>query len=305
MNKMKYLILFLAIVFSLWLCSSTLFAAAPLDEIQNYEITVDVRQDGTLDMHYSIRWKVLNSTSEGPLEWVKIGIPNKHVNEITAITDNIKKIGYYGESGDTFIRIDFKRAYQAGETVTFEYRFHQSFMYTIDEDRKLVTYNFTPGWFEEIAVKNLTIRWNTAESKGASTSNIDSGYYTWNTALAMGQKYAISVRYNADAYAFNPDQQYRKETVPIIGLLFIGFLFFGIFGLVIYAIIKGSYHRGFGRPGYVSPIHHTGCVHSSCACACACACAGGGRAGCSLKDFYGTNLQTKDLKQVIDKHVSK
>ena len=27
-----------------------------------------------------------------------------------------------------------------------------------------------------------------------------------------------------------------------------------------------------------------GCVHSSCACACACA--GGGRAGCSTKDFY-------------------
>ena len=26
-------------------------------------------------------------------------------------------------------------------------------------------------------------------------------------------------------------------------------------------------------------------------CACACACAGGGRAGCSKKDFYGTNLK--------------
>ena len=30
----------------------------------------------------------------------------------------------------------------------------------------------------------------------------------------------------------------------------------------------------------------TSCVHSSCACACACACAGGGRAGCTKKDFY-------------------
>jgi hypothetical protein len=75
--------------------------------------------------------------------------------------------------------------------------------------------------------------------------------------------------------------------------------------LIIYSIIKGNYRSGFGRPGYVSPIPHAGCVHSSCACACACACAGGGRAGCSLKDFYGTNLQTKDLKQVIDKNVSK
>ncbi|MCR5238138.1 MAG: hypothetical protein K6E34_13155, partial [Lachnospiraceae bacterium] len=39
--------------------------------------------------------------------------------------------------------------------------------------------------------------------------------------------------------------------------------------------------------------HHSSCAHSSCACACACACAGGGRAGCSTKDFYNTNLKLK------------
>ena len=31
-------------------------------------------------------------------------------------------------------------------------------------------------------------------------------------------------------------------------------------------------------------------------CACACACAGGGRAGCSTKDFYKTNLQINKFK---------
>jgi len=40
-----------------------------------------------------------------------------------------------------------------------------------------------------------------------------------------------------------------------------------------------------------------GCAHSSCACACACACAGGGRAGCSTKDFYNTNLKMKYFEQ--------
>lgn len=35
-----------------------------------------------------------------------------------------------------------------------------------------------------------------------------------------------------------------------------------------------------------------------CACACACACAGSGRAGCSQKDFYHTNLKyTKSNKK--------
>lgn len=38
------------------------------------------------------------------------------------------------------------------------------------------------------------------------------------------------------------------------------------------------------------------CAHS-CACACACACAGGGRAGCSTKDFYNTSLKLSQLKK--------
>ena len=46
-----------------------------------------------------------------------------------------------------------------------------------------------------------------------------------------------------------------------------------------------------------------GCAHSSCACACAscacacaCACAGGGRAGCTYKDFYRTDLKLRQLE---------
>lgn len=51
------------------------------------------------------------------------------------------------------------------------------------------------------------------------------------------------------------------------------------------------YHRssGGGRGG------HSSCAHSSCACACACACAGGGRAGCTMKDFYNTDLKLTAL----------
>ncbi len=50
------------------------------------------------------------------------------------------------------------------------------------------------------------------------------------------------------------------------------------------------YHRS-SSSGRSSGGHHSSCVHSSCACACACACAGGGRAGCTTKDFYNTNLK--------------
>lgn len=59
------------------------------------------------------------------------------------------------------------------------------------------------------------------------------------------------------------------------------------------------------RPGGSRPSGRSGggCAHSSCACACAscacacaCACAGGGRAGCTYKDFYETDLKLKQLK---------
>lgn len=49
--------------------------------------------------------------------------------------------------------------------------------------------------------------------------------------------------------------------------------------------------RTYSSSSSRSHSRHSSCAHSSCACACACACAGGGRAGCSTKDFYRTNLR--------------
>ena len=58
------------------------YASGPLDEIEDYEITVSPNSDGTLNMLYHIEWKVLDSDSEGPLSWVKVGIPNYHYSAI-------------------------------------------------------------------------------------------------------------------------------------------------------------------------------------------------------------------------------
>lgn len=74
----------------------------PLDEIQYYEVKIDPRTDGTLDMHYTLVWKVLDDKSEGPLEWIKVGNPNFHVDEIVGISENIDEIRYYEESGNSY-----------------------------------------------------------------------------------------------------------------------------------------------------------------------------------------------------------
>jgi hypothetical protein len=211
-KKIKYLMLLLLIVVTCILdppkCSQ---AAGASDEIQSYNITVDVRDDGSLDMNYKISWEVLDSDSEGPREWVKIGVPNKHVDEIKALSDNIQKAYFYEDSDGIFIRIDFTKKYYAGEIIDFEYSFHQECMYIINGFTKKVTYKFTPGWFDDIYIKDLYIKWNSKNIKDASTNCIDGDYYYWRTFLTTGRKYKTSVTYDSNAYNFREDKQVENE----------------------------------------------------------------------------------------------
>ena len=111
---MKKIRLFLSLALCLALLASVLCVTAQakdLDEIQNYTITVDVNQDGTLHMVYHIDWLVLDSTSEGPLEWVKVGIPNSHHQDLTGLSSAVRSIKGMSESGETYARIDLDRAY--------------------------------------------------------------------------------------------------------------------------------------------------------------------------------------------------
>ena len=105
--------------------------AKDLDEILSYTIWVNVNDDATLNMHYHIVWKVLDSTTDGPLTWVKIGIPNQHCSNIEAHSDCIKKIAYSGVGG-SYIRIDLDREYKAGETVDLSFSFTQDYMYQMN-----------------------------------------------------------------------------------------------------------------------------------------------------------------------------
>ena len=59
----------------------------------------------------------------------------------------------------------------------------------------------------------------------------------------------------------------------------------------------GSRGGGFGGGGFGGG-GHCACA-SSCACACACACAGGGRAGCSAKNLYGSVQLSRALTEKL------
>ncbi|MCR4866849.1 MAG: hypothetical protein K5921_07995, partial [Lachnospiraceae bacterium] len=204
------IVLFLAF-FSL---SSKSYAYGPTDEILNYTITVDVNDDATLDMNYHIEWKVLQSGGDlGPVTWVEIGIPNDHCENLTAQSDNIKKIALSRKGGDVLAKITFDKAYYEGEVISFDYSLTQDYMYEINKltDGETV-YTFTPGWFDEIDVDELIIKWNADKVKEFSPSaEKNASYIVWKSALKKRDKYTVSITYPNDAYGFDMSKTYVQE----------------------------------------------------------------------------------------------
>ena len=379
--------------------------AAELDEILNYSIRVDVNEDATLHMIYHIDWKVLDSDSEGPLEWVKIGIPNSHYSSLEGRSSAVRRISGMSESGETYARIDLDRAYYAGEVAQIEFELTQDYMYQVDMLSEGETvYRFTPGWFDDIRVDEMTVQWSADKVLSHEPdSTVEGGYLTWTKPLSKGEKYRITVTYPNDAYAFDTSKEILSGTERsggstgggigsfLGGILALLFITAPITLPILFVVLrykksanlsggekkitrtKVEYYpvcQGCGaarpeganncaycgrsfikseevveekdipaeekdlrrkttdglyryshdpntyirvnvinvprpRPVISSSSHSShssgssrssSCFHSSCACACACACAGGGRAGCTTKDFYNTDLKLRQLE---------
>lgn len=315
MNK-KIKIIFIAIILIFMiLMFSKKCEAADLDEIINYTTTVSPRDDGTLDIRYHIEWKVLDSTTEGPLEWVKIGIPNQHVDEIKKISKNISKIKYLS-SGGNYVRIDFDKKYKAGEIVTFEFSIHQSYMYTIDNSSGKVSYKFTPGWFSDIKVDQAVIKWKAGDIESHNGKQAGD-YIVWTKKLAKGEKITAQVEYSIGRFQLDYKKQQSSAKSGINSIVFITVLLVIIYvAIIVIQIVSPTYYRhgGYGYYGGYYPYYHHHHHHyggfgggsfgggssggGGSSCACACACAGGGRAGCAKKDFYGTNLKISKISKI-------
>ncbi|MBR3646690.1 MAG: hypothetical protein IKN54_09765, partial [Lachnospiraceae bacterium] len=279
------------------------------DVIHNYEITVDVNDDATINIKYHIEWEVLESDENGPVEWVQIGIPNDDVISYEALSDNIDYIEIE-EEGGSFADIYFDGEYYEDDVISFDFVIVQDSMYMVEqegidynnsedyddrdkegatdvmteeaqgeesnmtEDFKnlegKVTYFFTPGWFDEIEVEKLTIRWNSEKVMNSfpNSKNKD-GYLVWKTALSYGEQYDIRIVYDINAYEFDlsftsyPNQYdsdydddyydnnyYEKNDDSfsvIVGVLFSTIIFIGVFAFRVFmGIADYRIDSGFG-----------------------------------------------------------
>lgn len=282
----KFTRLLIASVFaaSLLLSAVPAFADSPTDEILNYEITVDVNEDATLNMHYHLEWKVLESDGIGPLSWITIGIPNRHCIDYSAASDNIKSIVYEGD-GYSNLRIDFKKEYYEGEIISFDFDFRQDYMYTMNlyEQGKTV-YQFTPGWFDEIAVKNITVRWNNADAESWSPScKVEGGYLVWSDSLGPGSiMETVQITYPNEALGFDSAKSiqtgdfdvgdvYYDDDYSSSGGLFavlgtIPFIFWIIIIWIIVSRVKKKYAEGanFGATTKTKVTRTKVVYHPSC-----------------------------------------
>lgn len=333
-----------------------------LDYIPDYFVTVDLREDGSADIVYDITWQVIGGDQTDYLSWVKIGLPNAYAEDLTPLTDTISDLQYTGDGG-SYAKVVFARRYYSPEVaaqnggesrVRFAFSVHQSHLFSLNSDGT-ATFEFTPGWFDDLVVEHMQVRWRGGDGFVADNTSEEDGYLIWDFGpMGHGQSANIHVTVPVmTAETFDPDAQLTAADYDDGGMTadeMIGILTV-VIGLLIFAaaliIIVGSmtpdwgggfgsgldpddwfwytngvhtihlartapppkgytrtdppknYHTGGGssRGGGVGR-HNSGCA-SSCACACAsscacaCACAGGGRAGCTAKDFYTYKLPHK------------
>lgn len=302
----------------------------PIDEITEYQITIHPTEEGNLMMSYHIEWHVLDDSKEGPLEWVKIGVPNQYVYHPQAKSEDIQSISFHYSSDEgSFIRCDLARAFYKDEVAILDFSFLQTHFYTLENDE--VQFQFMPGWFDGIQVQHLAVYWEkenvkywNKDSKNITT-NEDDTYLIWETALDYGETISVEVTYERSYFSAldinnaNPNSDSSDSWIiwVIFGFMFLVFLililvkyftrdeYFSYRGFSGYPRrfpIHFSYHRNgkvMSDPRVVNSRYHGHSGGSSCACACACACAGGGRAGCSRKDFYNPTLKTGALLEKI------
>ena len=115
-----------------------------------------------MTLRYDIAWKVLDSTSEGPLTWVQIGVPND-AYEITGFGGDAVSATPYNQNGESKVRLDLNREFQAGETATFTFTIRQqNLLQKVGDEYRC---DFVPGWFDDIAVKQMTVRWQPGQSR--------------------------------------------------------------------------------------------------------------------------------------------
>ncbi len=228
--------------------------AGDYDRIELYEMDITVNDDATLDINYHIKWKLLEpleNTSEFKVFWVTVGVPNSHCT-VVSTSDNVESARLQ-TGGGVVVRVNFFKRYDAGEVVDFSFKIHQDYMYLVDGEE--ATYQFTPGWFKDIKITKMIIRWDDKAGKVKSANPAyanEDGILTWEfDNLGHNARKTVSVTYDSTAFGFDTEKYIETEKSGGSGddddidgaAIFGGLLFFGVWGLIILGVIVSAVEK--------------------------------------------------------------
>ena len=236
-----------------------------LDYIPDYFVTVDLREDGSADIVYDITWQVIDGDQTDYLSWVKIGLPNAYAEDLTPLTDTISDLQYTGDGG-SYAKVVFARRYYSPEVaaqnggesrVRFAFSVHQSHLFSLNSDGT-ATFEFTPGWFDDLVVEHMQVRWRSGDGFVADNSSEEDGYLIWEFGpMGHGQSANIHVTVPVTtAETFDPDAQLTAADYDdggmtadeMIGILtvVIGLLIFAAALIIIFGSMTPDWGGGFG-----------------------------------------------------------
>lgn len=248
-----------------------------LDYIPDYFVTVDLREDGSADIVYDITWQVIGGDQTDYLSWVKIGLPNAYAEDLTPLTDTISDLQYTGDGG-SYAKVVFARRYYSPEVaaqnggesrVRFAFSVHQNHLFTLNDDGT-ATFEFTPGWFDDLVVEHMQVRWRSGDGFVADNSSEEDGYLIWEFGpMGHGQSANIHVTVPVTtAQTFDPDAQLTAADYDdggmtadeILGILtvVIGLLIFAAALIIIVGSMTPDWGGGFGSgldPGRLVLVH--------------------------------------------------
>ena len=190
----------------------TITAWADYDYIDRYDVSVTPNtDDGSLRISVQLQWTALEELPYG--QELKIGIPNGSIPEVTALTDNIERL----DNDNSYMYVYLTRAYAAGETFTFSYAWVQEYMYSLENGA--VSYSYTPGWFDEARIGEMTLTWNDpvgvtgrGNSSGGTESQTDSTLILTASDLDYGAKMRVTRVY--DNWPVPLDPSYSTGNTP-------------------------------------------------------------------------------------------
>ena len=258
----------------------TATAWADYDYIEQYGVMVTPNtEDGSLLITVKLEWTPLEALPYG--QELKIGVPNGSIRDVAAQTDNIERLDF----DNSYMYVYLTQGYDEGETFTFAYSWVQEYMYQLSTNGVIedydnvhydyVTYDYTPGWFDEARIGQMTLIWNDPAGltgdftegtvSGADSVTVQDGMTITASDLDYGYKMNIQVRYtdwptqlseeysadnlpsDYDHCVYVPCEHFEDDTGDaIVGMMVMIFVVIFII-VLISAVRRGSgYAGGFG-----------------------------------------------------------